>query len=443
MIPKILHRIWVGGEPPAHLVSLGLRWEELNPGWEFRIWRDGDLRWLQNQDLFDRAAEYVPVDGIGQFKADVARYEILRKFGGVYVDFDVEPLKPFASLLGVPAFAGWEEDGRYVGNTVLGSVPGASIWTDIIESLPGNAAKHKGRAATWVSGPRFLTRVYESDRSQLKVYPQRYFFPYSYNDLGKDTDPALKQYPDSYSIHHWEHQRKRRRRKLPLTSRPPASRPVNFSVAIMAHEKRAAWVPDLSQALGGAQVVWDRYNDRWDTGRRSLMAFDSGADYHVVVQDDALLPPNFMAGLQLALDNRPQDGPIGLYFGKVRPRASETSRLFRAAEKNNARWIRYPGPWWGVGIAVPTADIAEIVAFGDGRTDIANYDLKIARYYQKTNRMCHYTIPSLVQHRSEDNPSLVEGRTGQNRVAYQYVGDRDPAQIDWSGPVINAEGRLV
>lgn len=218
---------------------------------------------------------------------------------------------------------------------------------------------------------------------------------------------------------------------------------MNISLAIMAHPKRELWVPELEEKLPGAEVVWDKINDRWDTGRRSLAAFDPAADYHVVIQDDALVPENFMRILAEAMDNLPADGPVGLYFGKTRPRQATTARLFTLARKHNASWIRYPGPWWGVGIAVPTKDIGRIILYGDARTDIANYDLKIARYYQSLNKHCNYTFPSLVDHRTEDNPSLVPGRTGKNRRAYFYVGSLPDQELVWTKRTVDGKGLVL
>jgi mannosyltransferase OCH1-like enzyme len=59
VIPKTLHRIWVGGPMPEHYREYGRRWEELHPGWSFRLWTNEDFTngWLENQDLFDRAEE--------------------------------------------------------------------------------------------------------------------------------------------------------------------------------------------------------------------------------------------------------------------------------------------------------------------------------------------------------------------------------------------------
>jgi len=101
MIPKTIHQIWVGGEVPRHLANMAARWQEVNPGWNYKLWRDGDFGWLQNQELFDMADRFAKPDGVGQMKSDIARYEILSRFGGVYMDMDMEPRKALDPLIDV------------------------------------------------------------------------------------------------------------------------------------------------------------------------------------------------------------------------------------------------------------------------------------------------------------------------------------------------------
>jgi hypothetical protein len=436
MIPKVIHRIWVGGPMPAHYERFAQRWAELHPGWNMKLWGDDDFGWLENQDLFDNADKFVPADAVGQFRSDVARYEILSRFGGVYVDCDVEPQKPLDPLVDVRSFAGWEEQGTFVGNTVLGSEPNSPAMQQMIRVIPEMAKANAGRAATWISGPRVLTRVYnenEDVRDTLTVYPQGYFFPYSYSDLRRGEDPARRKYPDAYVIHHWGHQRELRGRPL------VGSGNGELSVAIMAHPKRADWVPLLEAQVPQAKVVWDRKNDRWDTGARSLMAFDPDAEWHMVIQDDSLLPPDFYDGVKRMLEFVEPAHPTGLYYGRVRPRALDTENLVRRAQKEQASFIVHNGPWWGVGIVLPTKHIPDVVEWGTRHSNIPNYDRRISRWYADKQIPCYYTVPSLIEHRTEHNPSLVPGRNGQNRRAWQFVGPRSALEVDWSGPAVRGD----
>lgn len=433
MIPKVLHRIWVGGPMPEAYRIFGEKWKTINPEWEIREWGNDDFGWLQNQDLFDNAEQYVPADAVGQFRSDVARYEILLKHGGVYVDCDVEPLLPFAGFLNNDGFAGWEEDGVFVGNTVLGSVPGNPLFSKMVDALPGSAKANKGRAATWISGPRVFTRIVSESGLSLTIFPQSYFFPYSYKELRDGFDPGQKTYSNAFSVHHWGHQRSKRGRPL------VAGGNGELSVAIMAHPKRKDWVPALEEKLPNVRTVWDRANDRWDTGSRSLLAH-TDAQWHMVVQDDALLPPDFYEGVKRMLTYVPPSSPVGLYYGATRPRPIETANLVARAKVSAASFIVHNGPWWGVGIVLPSAHIRSVVEWGDKRKDIPNYDRRIARWYNQEGIECWYPQPSLIEHRhGAENPSLVPGRNGTNRRAHRFVGPRSALQVDWTRPVVRSE----
>jgi hypothetical protein len=265
------------------------------------------------------------------------------------------------------------------------------------------------------------------------IHPQKYFFPYSYKDLKRGPDPAGRSFPEAYVVHHWGHQRELRNR--PLVKAGDG----RLSVAIMAHRKREQWVEEyLVPRLPGARVVWDRMNDRWDTGARSILAHDD-SQWHLVVQDDALLPEDFLPGVEKMLRHVPPDSPVGLYYGRVRPRELETRRLIAEAQKTQAPFIVHNGPWWGVGIVIPSAHSRRIVEFGDKQTHVPNYDRRISRFYDSEGIDCYYPQPSLIEHRhGEENPSLVPGRTGTNRRAYRFVGPQSALEVDWSGPVVRS-----
>lgn len=65
-----------------------------------------------------------------------------------------------------------------------------------------------------------------------------------------------------------------------------SGRPVALSVAVMAHPARAAFVDELTGLLDRpAKVVWDERQDRWDTGRRAMLAYDPACTHHLVVLD--------------------------------------------------------------------------------------------------------------------------------------------------------------
>ena len=82
----------------------------------------GGEEFLTNQQLYDDAEVYVSERYAGQLRSDLARYDILWRYGGVYVDCDLEALRPIDDLLDVPGFAGWETDGVWVNNAMASAI---------------------------------------------------------------------------------------------------------------------------------------------------------------------------------------------------------------------------------------------------------------------------------------------------------------------------------
>jgi mannosyltransferase OCH1-like enzyme len=93
-IPKIIHQIWLGGEPmPELLQKISQSWKKMHPDWEYFLWTEQEVAQLKliNQTIFDQ--EEHP-----RSKANILRLELLYQFGGLYVDLDFECLKPFDLL---------------------------------------------------------------------------------------------------------------------------------------------------------------------------------------------------------------------------------------------------------------------------------------------------------------------------------------------------------
>lgn len=215
---------------------------------------------------------------------------------------------------------------------------------------------------------------------------------------------------------------------------------IKLSVAIMAHPKRARYMEYLQQRLDGrAKIVWDEKNDRWDTGRRSQLAFPRDATHHIVVQDDALLPrTGFLDAVEESLRYVP-DNPISFYTGMVRPSATLVTAKVRAVKAANLTWFMMQGPWWGVTVCTPTKLIPDMIEWGDRHPQIANYDLRMSKYYDTKHIKCYYSIPSLVSHRvGPEDPSLVPGRgSGRSRVAHEFIGeDVDARTVRWTQDAI-------
>jgi hypothetical protein len=209
---------------------------------------------------------------------------------------------------------------------------------------------------------------------------------------------------------------------------------VKLSAAIMAHPARSTFVDELLGEIPDVPVVWDERGDRWDTGRRALLAYDPSCSRHLIVQDDAVLCRDFLAGAALAASFAGHR-PVALYTGRVQPHLNIVAPRLKRARRHGIPWLAFEGPWWGVAVIVPTADIPSLIAWADRHAHIRNYDRRIAKFYAEAKVDCWYSVPSLVDHRPVDeNPSLIPGRTA-NRQAHWFIGREDsPLDIDWSRP---------
>lgn len=207
MIPKIIHQIWLGSPVPRQLRSFHESWKRLHPDWECRLWSEKDLDWLKNKKLYDNAFVHAKKDAGYQFQSDLARYEILYRFGGVYIDMDTEPIKPIDELMNVPAFAVWESKDEWIANGIMGSVPQHNFLGMIIDGAEENVGDAVDSAATHLVGPRYLSRMFFEHKPDMEIYPTHYFLPYLHGEVRKGKTPEFKDYPGSYAVHHWNHAR--------------------------------------------------------------------------------------------------------------------------------------------------------------------------------------------------------------------------------------------
>ncbi|AOZ98533.1 glycosyltransferase family 32 protein [Flavobacterium commune] len=95
MIPKIIHYFWFGvNAMPALAVTCIESWKKHLPDYEFKLW---------NEENFDvNVSPYCKQAYENKqyaFVSDYARFYVLAKHGGVYMDVDYEVVKPFDEIV--------------------------------------------------------------------------------------------------------------------------------------------------------------------------------------------------------------------------------------------------------------------------------------------------------------------------------------------------------
>ncbi|MCV2349267.1 glycosyltransferase family 32 protein [Paucibacter sp. Y2R2-4] len=197
LIPRVFHQIWINSknpELPSEYAAYRDSWLRLHPGWEYKLWNLDNLDFTpQRQELLRMAGSYAQM-------ADILRYEILFRHGGVYLDTDFECRKNIDGIMsGVKNFA-CSEDGSSVTNAIIGAIPGSVYMQRCIQSMP----KQVGLTSPTIeTGPGFLTKVLlgQGIASDFTLYPTAWFYPYGWNE----THRSAQEFPEAYAIHRWAH----------------------------------------------------------------------------------------------------------------------------------------------------------------------------------------------------------------------------------------------
>jgi mannosyltransferase OCH1-like enzyme len=174
VIPRTIHHIWVGPDPlPADHKPWIESWKRHHPGWEHRLWTEDNLPGDPTRpEVLERLRP--PVE-----RADILRLELLYRYGGVYVDTDLECLRPMDDVLGDAEFvAVCLKPGR-VTNTMIASAPGHRLLERALRELRPTDTYWTFEAAESikeVAGPPLLRRLV-SDYPDVKLLEPAVCFP--------------------------------------------------------------------------------------------------------------------------------------------------------------------------------------------------------------------------------------------------------------------------
>ncbi len=130
MIPKIIHALWFSGDPMPELYLRCLEsWKKYASDYEIKIWNLETYK-PDHCLFFEQAIEHEN----WAFASDYARADLLRRYGGIYMDLDVEMLRPIDDLLYNDAYMSFESLDRIECGSVMGARPGHPIIQEICES---------------------------------------------------------------------------------------------------------------------------------------------------------------------------------------------------------------------------------------------------------------------------------------------------------------------
>jgi len=195
--PKIIHQIWLGnnGKLPEKYKTFQKTWLENHPDWKYMLWTEKEI---EEFGLINKA-QYDEIDNYG-YKSDLARYEIIYRIGGLYVDTDFECIKPFDYLHHICDFyTGAHFRATSIYNGLIAAAPGHPVLLECINSIKKQGQKKD-------TSPGFFTQCFfkaiKSHSGPSVALPVNYVYPWPCWDRHK-KNPTKWIRNESIAIHHW------------------------------------------------------------------------------------------------------------------------------------------------------------------------------------------------------------------------------------------------
>lgn len=202
-IPKKIHYIWFGRNPKSELILRCIdSWKRFFPDYEI-------IEWNEDNYNIDKCAYVREAYDAKKwaFASDYARFDIIWEHGGIYLDTDVEFLKPLPDfLLNQEAFSGYESNGNINPGLIYAAPPGFSITRELMEEYEKMHFVQDGKIVCKTVN-MVTTEVLERHEPLKKntfqvihglaLYPSGFFCGYDL-DVGE-----YDIQPETISVHHY------------------------------------------------------------------------------------------------------------------------------------------------------------------------------------------------------------------------------------------------
>lgn len=173
-IPKLAHWIWLSPEIPRWAEENIVQFRKLHADWSFRIWHELPADFPASlRTIIDTTPWY-------SSRSDIFRYWLLAKYGGLFLDTDIVPLRPFDDLLKHPFFlAPCLPEGHtrpHLNCALMGCEVESAAMKSVLEECNRYAAQALPPKRI-AYGPDLLTRLFgNSTDPGTKILPLHYFY---------------------------------------------------------------------------------------------------------------------------------------------------------------------------------------------------------------------------------------------------------------------------
>jgi len=220
MIPKIIHYCWFGGKNKPAIVRKCIKsWKKHCPDYQIIEWNESnfDVNCIQFCLQAYEAKKWA-------FVTDYVRLKVIYDMGGIYMDTDVELVKPLDNFLAYDCFLGFQHENYVATGLVCGARPrhefigeNAMVYENMqfIDELDSRKLVVCQEYTTDLLKKRGLLVPGTKDIQELKgitVFPPEYFCPYDHRT------GVMNDSENTVAIHHfasswWDKKRKKEYRK--------------------------------------------------------------------------------------------------------------------------------------------------------------------------------------------------------------------------------------
>lgn len=203
MIPKKIHYVWFGGNPLTPLAEKCIAsWRQFCPDYEIVRWDETNFDFSSN-----RYCREAIESKKWAFASDYARLWILVHEGGVYMDTDVQLLKPLDEFLSEEAFSGFEAEDR-IPTGLMASEAGQDFFVELLHDYDNRSFIKADGSCDLTTNVTAITQacierglVLNGQKQTVDgftLYPSDYFCPKDW--LTREINLTK----NSYAIHHFD-----------------------------------------------------------------------------------------------------------------------------------------------------------------------------------------------------------------------------------------------
>lgn len=203
-IPKVIHYCWFGKNPLSNkILKCIASWKKYCPDYQIIEWNESNFDFSSNQ-----YAAQAYASGKYAFVSDYARLKIIYEHGGIYLDTDVELLRPIDPLIDGDGFMAFQNDGMVATGLGFAAPKHHPVIYALMQDYQNISFINSDGSYDTTPCPNRNTSVlyqlglkkYDGQIQMLQgltIYPEEYFSPKDF------STGILKKSPNTYGIHHY------------------------------------------------------------------------------------------------------------------------------------------------------------------------------------------------------------------------------------------------